>query len=222
MLVKPGCFGIDAARVKITAERLIRVYETGVELAIVIGGGNIFRGMQIENDNLNRNAADQMGMLATLMNGIALKAALEKSGIKVRLISAVDCPKLVESYRYDNTMRALQDKEIVIFVGGTGNPYFTTDTAAALRASEIEADLLVKATKVEGVYDQDPKVKEAKKFDEITWSDFLQRQLKVMDLTAVTLCRNQKIPIFVFNMDLLGEASFETLIKRKTGTLIKG
>lgn len=222
MLTQPGGFGIDAVRVKDTADKLIRVKEKGVELALVVGGGNIFRGLQLEKSGLKRTPADQIGMLATIMNGVALKTALEKAGAKVRLISALECPKIAESYQYDRTLSYLNDGEIVIFVGGTGNPYFTTDTCAALRAAEIEADLLVKATKVDGVYDRDPKEGNAKKFVELSYSEFLSRQLKVMDMTAVTLCLNERIPIFVFCMDDLGIKSFDTLIEEKQGTLIKG
>ena len=171
---------------------------------------------------MKRTPADQIGMLATIMNGVALKAALEKIGARVRLISALECPKVAENYQYDHALFALESGEIVIFVGGTGNPYFTTDTCAALGLPKSEADLLVKATKVNGVYDRDPKEEGAKKFIELPYREFLSRQLKVMDMTAVTLCLNEKIPIFVFCMDDLGTKSFDTLIKEEQGTLIKG
>lgn len=216
-------FGIDYALVKETAEMLSKLQKEGLELAVVLGGGNIFRGIHLANSGMARTSADQMGMLATLINGIALKTALESLQSGVYLVTALDCPKVAESYQYDKASAALKEGKIVIFVGGTGNPYFTTDTCAALRGAEMQVDLLVKATKVDGVYDKDPKRdKSAKKFDTLSWSDYLSRQLKVMDLSAVTLCMNEKIPIFVCNMALLGKKSFEDLLSNQQGTLIKG
>lgn len=223
MLVTPGNFGMDNARVVETAERLLKLKEEpSTQLAVVIGGGNIFRGKNLEEMGVTRTAGDQMGMLATLMNGLALKSALKKLGAKVRLFSALDCPKVAESFQIDIVQKALEEGYLTIFVGGTGSPYFTTDTAAALRAAEIGANFLVKATKVDGVYDKDPKEQGASLFKELTWDDFLARQLKVMDQTAVQICRNEKIPIFVFNMALLGETTLQKLMTAEQGTLIKG
>lgn len=218
-----GSSGIDPLKVQATAQMLSTLGREGLQVAVVIGAGNIFRGITLAAAGMTRTPADQMGMLATLINGLALKAALETLGERVRLVTALDCPKVAESYQYDKTRAAIESGEIVIFVGGTGNPYFTTDTCAALRAAEMGVDLLVKATKVDGVYDADPhKNKGAKRLSSLTWSDFLSRQLAVMDLSAVALCMSEKIPILVCDMSLLGKNPFHAILKEKQGTLIQG
>lgn len=216
-----GSSGVDYSQVLETAKMLAQIRSEGLQIAVVIGGGNIFRGINLANSGIKRSPADQMGMLATLINGIALKTALEEVGIKVQLMSALECPRVAASFQYDQALKALDEGEMILFVGGTGNPYFTTDTCAALRAAEMGVDVLVKATKVDGVYDKDPlKDPQAKKFDTLTWSDYIARHLKVMDLSAVTLCMNEKIPIFVCNMALLGKQPFAELLSNKQGTLI--
>lgn len=224
ILAKDQAFGINPASCQEIALSLQEIQQEGFEIGIVIGGGNIFRGINLNEDGVNRTPADQMGMLATLINGIALQQALERLGCSTRVLSALDCPKVVESYNWKNAQEYLLRGEILIFVGGTGNPYFTTDTAAALRASEIHADILLKATKVDGIYNKDPiKNQDAVKYDNLTYSQFLAEKLQVMDATAVTLCRNNQIPILVFNMKMLGKENIATLLSDKNhGTLVKG
>ncbi|MFN4174802.1 MAG: UMP kinase [Parachlamydiaceae bacterium] len=220
MLLGNNPMGIDPLALKNTAANLIKVKNEGYELAIVIGGGNIFRGLHLADNGLNRTQADHMGMLATLINGVALKAELEKQGVKTTLFSALECPRVAESYQYDKVIDSLEKGDLIVFVGGTGNPLFTTDTAAALRASEIGADLLVKATKVDGVYDRDPKKGGAKMFETLSYADYLSKKLAVMDLTAITLCMNNKVPVFVMNMKELGTHELKNLITHKKGTII--
>lgn len=222
MLSLPGQGGLDAPSVLRTAECLLKVQAFGYEVAVVIGGGNILRGAEFAKSGLGRTEADQMGMLATLMNGIVLKDALNRLGGKAHLFSALECPKVADSFSKDKALSVLKAGKLAVFVGGVGSPFFTTDTAAALRACEVEADLLVKATKVDGVYDKDPALAGAYKLDHIDWDYFISHKLEVMDQTAVQLCKNQKIPIFVFNMKYLGERSIELMITDKQGTLIKG
>ncbi len=195
----------------------------GIHVSLVIGGGNIFRGIQAKNLGISRTSADHIGMLATLMNGIALQQALETVGCRARVLSALDCPKVVESYTALKAREYLQNGFILIFVGGTGNPYFTTDTAAALRSAEIGADALLKATKVDGVYDKDPlKSEGAKKYSRLSYSEYLSANLKVMDQTAVAMCMEQKIPILVFNMNLLKKNSVLKILENQhNGTLIE-
>jgi uridylate kinase len=214
--------GIEQNSLQHTALMLQSLKKEGYEIGVVIGGGNIFRGVKLASNGLNRTAADQMGMLATLINGVALKTALESINITASLFSAVDCPKVAETYQYDKVKKAFQSGHLVIFVGGTGNPFFTTDTAAALRAVEIEADLIVKATKVDGVFDKDPSKEGAKKYINISYNDYLAQKLGVMDLTAITLCFDNQIPIFVTNMKNLGKTPLKDLISKQEGTLIKG
>lgn len=220
MLLGKNAMGIDPDALKRTAEKLVKVKSEGHELAVVIGGGNIFRGLHLADNGLNRTQADHMGMLATLINGVALKAELEKQGTKTTLFSALECPRVAESYQYDKVIDALKRGDLIIFVGGTGNPLFTTDTAAALRSSEIGADLLVKATKVDGVYDKDPLKGGAKRYDSISYAEYLNNKLGVMDLTAITLCMNNKVPVFVMNMNELGQDKIKDLIAHKKGTII--
>ena len=220
MLLGSNPMGIDPIALKKTASNLIKVKNEGYELAVVIGGGNIFRGLHLADNGMNRTQADHMGMLATLINGVALKAELEKQGTKTTLFSALECPRVAESYQYDKVIDALKRGELIVFVGGTGNPLFTTDTAAALRASEIGADLLVKATKVDGVYDKDPMKGSATKFDALSYVEYLNKKLGVMDLTAITLCMNNQVPVFVMNMNDLGTNQLQNLITHKKGTII--
>lgn len=216
-------FGINSEAAATLAESLKGILNSGHELGIVIGGGNIFRGIQLNQTGMERTPADQMGMLATLINGIALQEALQAIGVSPRLMSALDCPKIAESYNWAKANHYLAEGLPVIFVGGTGSPYFTTDTAAALRASEIKADILLKATKVDGVYNSDPKQNpDAKKYSSIPYNQYLAEKLGVMDATAVALCMSSKVPIFVFSMECLGKVSMGSLLlePEKYGTFI--
>lgn len=215
-------YGIQADACRELALSLRRIHLEGIELGVVIGGGNICRGINLHGKGMARTPADQMGMLATLLNGIAVREALAGIGTKARVMSAVECPKIVESYNWAEAVKASAEGEILIFVGGTGNPYFTTDTAAALRACEFGADALLKATKVDGVYDKDPiKHRDARKYDKISYSKMIADGLGVMDATAVTLCQNSRIPIFVFNMSrLLAENVTVHLSDLSHGTMV--
>lgn len=217
-------YGINSDACDALAANIKRLRQTGFEIGLVIGGGNIFRGINLASINIPRSPADQIGMLATLMNGIALQEALLSIGCPAKVFTALDCPKVAESYTWHKATEALKDKTVVIFVGGTGNPYFTTDTAAAMRASEIQADILLKATKVDGIYSKDPlKYKDAKKYAKLTYSQMLAENLGVMDSTSVALCRNSNIPILVFNMKQLKTAIGADLASLKaTGTLVSG
>jgi uridylate kinase len=194
-------YGIDVLIAESVAKELRTVHEMGVEISIVVGGGNIFRGVSESAGNMNRAAADYIGMLATIMNAVVLQDALEKVDIQTRVMSAIDIPQLAEPFIRRRALRHLEKQRIVIFAAGTGNPYFTTDSAAALRALEIEADVIMKATKVDGIYTSDPvKDKTATKFDNISFRDVLEKQLKVMDASAISLCMDNNLPIVVFNM----------------------
>lgn len=205
------------------AINLQEISNNGYEVGVVIGGGNIFRGIRLNEWGMERTPADHMGMVATLLNGLALQEALHAINCQAQVMSALECPQIAESYNWQKALKYLSKGVVTIFVGGTGNPYFTTDTAAALRASEIHADLLLKATKVDGVYDQDPhKHSKAKRYTTLSYSEYITKQLGVMDVTAVTLCMNNKIPIFVFNMQLLGKEPIATLLSNQQGTLIQG
>lgn len=217
-------FGIHQETCSQVAHSLSFFHEAGIELGVVIGGGNIFRGLDVKSSGMARTPADHMGMLATLFNGIALQQALMSIDVPVCIMSALECPKVAESYNWTKALQYLKEGKVVIFVGGTGNPYFTTDTAAALRASEIEADVLIKATKVDGIYDKDPiKFPDAVKYETITYSEMLAQKLQVMDATAVALCRSNHIPIFVFNMRrLTHEPLEEVLTQVHRGTWVSG
>ena len=194
-------YGIDTQVAEEVARELKTVYGLGVEIAIVVGGGNIFRGVSESAGNMNRAAADYIGMLATIMNAVVLQDALEKLEIQTRVMSAVDIPQLAEPFIRRRALRHLEKQRIVIFAAGTGNPYFTTDSAAALRALEIEADVIMKATKVDGIYTSDPvKDSTATRFDSISFRDVLEKQLRVMDASAISLCMDNNLPIIVFNM----------------------
>jgi uridylate kinase len=214
-------FGISQEACLHIATAIKEMHTAGLQVAIVIGGGNIFRGIQLKELGMPRTPADQMGMLATLINGIALKEALTSIYCKTRVMSALECPRVAEAYNWNNAIEALTAGQIVIFVGGTGNPYFTTDTAAALRANEIEADILLKATKVDGIYNKDPlKHKDAVKYDTITYSQILAQKLEVMDSTSIALCMNNAVPILVFNMKLLNNHQIMSVLSEQKGTVV--
>jgi uridylate kinase len=198
---KDGGSGIDTAMLKKTASELGEVAATGVQVGIVVGGGNIFRGLRGASEGMDRAQSDYMGMLATVINSLALQDALEREGVETRVMTALDIREVAEPYIRRRAIRHLERGRIVILAAGTGNPYFSTDTAAALRAMEIRADALLKATKVEGVYDRDPtRHAEARMYEKVSYDRFLTDHLRVMDSTAVTLCRENGLPIRVFRM----------------------
>jgi uridylate kinase len=212
-------YGIDAKTV-ISIAKQIKAFKAKAEIAIVIGGGNIFRGMSAASKGMDRSTADYMGMLATMLNGLALQDALEKSGVYTRVMTAIEMKEVAEPYVRRRAVRHLEKGRVVIFVCGTGNPYFTTDTAAALRATEIGADMILKATKVDGVYSSDPmKNKNAKKFKQLDHIDVLKKKLKVMDATAISLCMDNDLPIVVFNMKKTGNIQ-KAVEGKKIGTII--
>ena len=204
-------YGIDPEILKKYSEEIKAVRDLGVQIGIVIGGGNIFRGVSNSTDGIDKVTGDHMGMLATIINALALQSALEQDGMLTRLMSAIRMETIAEPFIRRRAVRHLEKGRIVIFGAGTGNPYFTTDTAAALRAVEIEADVIIKGTRVDGVYDSDPERNpSAFRFEEISYLDVLKKDLKVMDMTAITLCRENKLPILVFNMNTRG--NFRRLI----------
>lgn len=193
-------FGMSAEVIKNLAAQIKSVHDGGVEVCIVVGGGNIFRGAKEASKGMNRTVADQVGMLATVMNALYLQNALEMIGADTRVLSGISIPAVCEPYMYRRAIRHLQKGRILIFAGGTGNPYFTTDSGAALRASEMQCDALLKATQVDGVYDSDPKInKKAKKYDQVSYDEVIKKQLRVMDITAVALAKENNIPIVVFS-----------------------
>src|ERR671939_193354 len=194
-------YGIDVEVARSVAEEIKAVRDMGVEVAVVVGGGNIFRGVSKSAGNMNRSSADYIGMLATIMNAVVLQDALEKTGVHTRVQSAIEVPQLAEPFIRRRAIRHLEKGRVVIFAAGTGNPYFTTDSAAALRALEIKAEVILKATKVEGVYSADPETDPAAtRYDRITYQEVLEKQLKVMDASAISLCMDNNLPIVVFNM----------------------
>jgi len=198
-------FGIDAETVHSIAREVKEVSDLGIEMAIIVGGGNIFRGSRQKSLAIDRATGDYMGMLATVINGLALQDALEKQGVVTRLLSAIDMAQVAEPFIRRRAMRHLEKGRVVIFAAGTGNPYFSTDTAAALRAMEIKAHVIFKATRVDGIYDADPeKVPGAKMFERITYLDVIQKGLAVMDSTAISLCMDNRMPIIIFNMNTPG------------------
>ena len=195
-------FGIDPEMLVNYANQIKNIVAEGIEVAVVIGGGNIFRGMNGKNSSIERVQGDYMGMLATVINGMALQSALESAGVFTRLISAIEMRQIAEPYIRRRAIRHLEKGRVLIFSAGTGNPYFTTDSAAALRASEINADAILKGTRVEGIYDHDPeKNPNAKKFDVLSFDQVIGMDLKVMDMTAFTICKENNIPIIVFNIN---------------------
>ena len=200
-----GQYGIDSKVLSSYATEIHAIVQEGIELAIVIGGGNIYRGIQSEGAGFDRIQGDHMGMLATIINGMALQSALESIDVETRLLTAIRMEQVAEPYIRRKAMRHLQKGRVVIFGGGTGNPYFTTDTAATLRAIEIEADIILKGTRVDGIYTADPeKDASATKYDTITFDEVFQKKLSIMDLTAFTLCQENNLPIKVFNMNIEG------------------
>lgn len=222
VLTGEGGFGIDPSILRQIAGEIKEVQALGVEVAIVIGGGNIFRGVAASSKGIDRVSADHMGMLATIINGIALQDALEKMGVQTRLQTAIEMRELAEPFIRRRAIRHLEKGRVVIFSGGTGNPYFTTDTTASLRAMEIGAEAILKATKVDGVYDADPLVnRKARKYDELTYLDVLKKKLKVMDATAISLCMDHQIPIIVFNLKKKGNIR-RVLQGEKVGTKVRG
>ncbi len=214
-------YGIDPAEARHVAEQVKEVWELGVEIAIVIGGGTIFRGESLSKEGLDRSTADYMGMLATVINALALQNALEKAGVVTRVQTAIHMEALAEPYIRRRAVRHLERKRVVIFAGGTGNPYFTTDTAAALRAIEVGAEVILKATKVDGIYSSDPKLqKKAEKFTTIEHMDVIKRRLRVMDSTAISLCMDNNLPIIVFNLGKRGNIR-RVILGERIGTLVK-
>ncbi len=213
-------FGIHFKTISNVADEIKQVYDLGVQIALVVGGGNIFRGLSRPGEGMERASLDYMGMLATCINALALQESLESKQVPTRVQTALRISELAEPYIRRKALRHLEKKRIVIFAAGTGNPYFTTDTAAALRAMEIKADILLKATKVDGIYDQDPeRNKNSKKYDELKYMDVINKQLKIMDSTAVSLCMDNKMPLVTFN--LKKEGNIVRIIKgEKLGTLI--
>lgn len=214
--------GIDSETVRYIASEIKSVYDMGIKIGIVIGGGNIFRGLSPAAKGMDRVTADHMGMLATVINSLAVQSALETEGIETRVQSAIEMRQIAEPYIRRRAMRHLEKGRVVIFAGGTGNPYFTTDTTATLRASEINADVVLKATKVDGVYTSDPmKNKDAIKYDKINYIDVLTKGLKVMDATAISMCMDNKTPIIVF--DMFGNGNLIKIINGEPiGTLVEG
>jgi len=220
-LMGDGDFGIDPKVLNRMALEVGQLIGIGVQVGVVIGGGNLFRGAALSAAGMDRVTGDHMGMLATVMNALAMRDALERSNISTRVMSAIPMSGVVEHYDRRSAMRWLKDGDVVIFSAGTGNPFFTTDSAACLRGIEVEADVVLKATKVDGVYDADPmKVKKAKKFDRLTYDEVLDRKLGVMDLTAICLCRDHSMPVRVFNMNKAG-ALTSIMVGEPEGTLIE-
>jgi uridylate kinase len=215
-------FGIDRNFTDYLAEEIREVHDLGVEVAVVIGGGNIFRGMSETARGMDRVSADQMGMLATVINGLALQDALERASVQTRVLSAIEIRQVAEPFIRRRAIRHLEKKRVAIFAAGIGNPYFSTDTAAALRAMEIKAEIILKGTKVDGIYDKDPvKNPDARRFDSLTYLDVLKKGLAVMDGTAVTLCRDNSMPIIVY--DLKQKGNLRRIVGGETvGTIVKG
>jgi len=211
---------ISLLKSKEIAEKIIKLKKGGIDLAIVIGGGNIFRGREVGAEKFDRAVADNMGMLATIINGLSLQESIEGLGVETRMLTAIEMPKVAEPFYRRRALHHLNKNRIVIFSGGTGNPFFTTDTAAVLRACEINADYILKATDVDGIYDKDPdNNKDAKLYKTISFNETIEKNLKVMDSTAFTLCRDNNIPLIVFNVKHLDK--IEDILKNKIGTLVK-
>jgi len=219
---KPGGFGIDGAELELLAREIAAANELGTQLAVVVGGGNMIRGASLSTEgHIDQAIADQMGMLATVINGMALKEALERIDHPARVLSAINLTSVAETFIRGRALRHLEKGRVVIFVAGTGNPFFTTDTAAALRATEIGAEVLLKATKVDGIYDKDPhKHNDAKRFASLTFKEVIDQQLKVMDLTAFSLCMQHRIPVVVFNMKVRGHIA-EVVSGKNHGTRVE-
>jgi uridylate kinase len=220
VLAGQGSFGIDAARVAALSEEVAEVARAGVQIGLVVGGGNFFRGVAAAAQKMDRVAADHMGMLATVINALALQDALEKSGVPTRVMTAIEMHSVAEPYIRRRAIRHLEKGRIVVFAAGTSNPYFSTDTAATLRGLEIHAELVAKATRVDGVYDKDPLTNsDAVRFGEISYSEMLSRNLRVMDASAVAMCRDNHLPIMVFNLNVRGNI-MRMAMGEPIGTLI--
>lgn len=221
-LLGKSSMGIDADILAAIAEEIGEIADLGVQLGIVVGGGNFFRGLQASREGMKRTSADYIGMLATVMNGLAIQNALEVNGISARVQSALRIHEVAEPFETRVALEHLEEGIVVIFVGGTGNPFFTTDTAACLRALEIQADVILKATKVDGVYDRDPvKHSDALFFEHISYSEVMTRNLKVMDSTAVSMCRDNNMPIIVFNLFRKGNIK-GAVMGKSVGTIVRG
>ena len=213
-------YGIDPVNASYLANEVKSIYDLGVGIGLIIGAGNIFRGINAANQGMDRVTGDYLGMMATIMNAISVQDALEKIGCETRTLSAINISQIAEPYIRRRAIRHLEKKRIVIVSGGTGNPFFTTDSAAALRATELGAQLVIKGTKVDGIYDKDPKKnKNAIKFDNITFTEVLMKNLRVMDLTAITLCKENNLPIQVLNIKKPGNLK-QLVLGRKIGTLV--
>src|SRR5215831_2427894 len=213
-------FGVETVRIHAIAEEIREVHELGVEIALVVGGGNFFRGVAEQARDMDRVSADHMGMLATVINSLALQDALEKQDVHTRVMSAIEMNQVAEPFIRRRALRHMEKDRVVIFAGGTGNPYFSTDTAASLRAMEIKADVIMKATKVDGIYDADPMlVKDATKFSQISYMEVLKRGLKVMDSTAISLCKDNNLPIIIFNLNDHGNIR-RVVMGEKIGSLV--
>ncbi|MBN1298665.1 MAG: UMP kinase [Actinobacteria bacterium] len=220
-LIGKSDYGIDTEVMDNIANQVKDVHKLGVKIAIVIGGGNFWRGASASANGMDRTTADHIGMLATVMNAMGLQDALEKKEIITRVQSAINMQEIAEPFIRRRAIRHLEKNRVVIFAGGTGNPYFSTDTAAALRALEINAEILLKATKVDGVYDTDPKKNpDAKKYDELTFSEVLEKDLRILDATATSLCRENNLPIVVFDITKPGNIK-DVVLGKKIGTLVK-
>jgi len=214
-------YGIDSNRVNQYATEIKALVDAGVELALVVGGGNIFRGIQAEKGGIDRVQGDYMGMLATVINSMAIQSGLEAEGVQTRLLTAIEMKQIAEPFIRRRAVRHLEKGRVVIFGAGTGNPYFTTDTAATLRAIEIEADVILKGTRVDGIYTADPEKDEnAKKYDSISFKEVFEKELNVMDMTAFTLCNENKLPIIVFNMNKPGNLK-KVILGETVGTLVE-
>lgn len=214
-------FGIDVKIARAVAEEIKQAHELGTQIAVVVGGGNIFRGVSVSAGNMDRSSADYIGMLATVMNAVVLQDALEKIGIHTRVLSAINIPQLAEPFIRRRAIRHLEKRRVVILAAGTGNPFFSTDSAAALRALEIKADAILKGTKVDGVYSADPmQDSTATRFDCITFQEVLEKRLRVMDASAISLCRDNNVPIIVFNMRAPGNIARVVRGEAGVGTLV--
>ena len=213
-------FGLNTSSLDYIAAEIYSIFKLNVKIGIVVGGGNFLRGAKVSDNNINRTTADYMGMLATIINGLALQSALEKKGVRTRVQSALSIKEVCEPFIWRRALRHLSKGRLVIFSAGTGNPYFSTDTAAALRASELKADIILKATKVDGVYDDDPTINKSAKFlEKLSFKEVIDNEYKVMDQTAVTICKENNIPIMVFNIFEKGNL-LKTIKGERTGTLI--
>lgn len=221
-LMGPDAFGLHQPTVDRIAADIAATHALGVEVAVVVGGGNIFRGVQVSSQGVDRATGDYMGMLATVMNGLALSAAIMRQGTQARVLSALDMPAVCETYTRPRALAHLDRGRVVVFAAGTGNPFFTTDSGAALRAIEIGADLLLKATKVDGVYDKDPsKHADAVRYDQLTYDDVIARDLQVMDTAAFALCRDSDVPLRIYDLSVPGNL-MRILRGEHVGTLVKG